>query len=187
MGAGACDGVNCYDGLIEPWEIGLALSRIVELGFPRHQWNDLLQELVVEMLGFRHDPEGAKESTALYAVVSNRLASSMRAGCRDGGRSTSLEALLAAGDDETPQSPTFRFEDKGPMRLDVQEAIESLEGCLPGPLRGETVWQIARRLGCGWHTVNRALARIRGRFRRLGLDGWLGGCIAESAAAGEEG
>jgi hypothetical protein len=39
--------------------------------------------------------------------------------------------------------------------------------------RDESLTQIARRLGCGWHTLARAVERIRFRFQARGLDRWV--------------
>jgi len=35
---------------------------------------------------------------------------------------------------------------------------------------GESIDAIARRLGCGWHTVKRRVDRVRERFAQMGLD-----------------
>ncbi len=174
--------VQSYESGIPRWKINLALSRIIGFGFPEHEWDGLLQNLAIEIVGFRYDPEksnGAKESTALYSLIDNRLRGYVRSEYRQQIVFESLEERMEASGESVEDSPRFRRGDKKALRFDVRQAVASLPSAertvCEGLMHGETIGQIARRLRCGWHTANRTLARIRGRFERMGLHAWITG------------
>ena len=64
------------------------------------------------------------------------------------------------------------------MELDVRTALVRLsedERLVCEALsHGYSIQEVAERMGCDWHTVNRRVARIREQFIQWGLDGWLG-------------
>jgi len=64
-------------------------------------------------------------------------------------------------------------DDATPMRLDVQEVVAGLdERCrrVCGLLsQGLSTSQIAERMQCGWHTVDRLIRTIREQFEQHGL------------------
>lgn len=161
-----------YDGCIEQWKINLALSRIRAFDFPKDQWPDLLQRLVLAMSQFQFDPNnGAKESTALYTLINHQLNSVRRAQMREEQRLARHRACTVIR--------SIAQEDRIDLRLDVRLAVAALPAlqrsvCI-GLLQGDTVNQIAANLGCTWHAVRRVVARIRARFAALGLDAWVGG------------
>lgn len=162
--------VNDYGKEIEPWKIKLALSRIRRFGFPKHEWNDLLQELVMEILQFRYEPQrsnGAKESTALCALINNQLSTIRRAKEREWNKLAEYAARLRAS------APSYV--DRTALRLDVREVLGTLtprqRSVCAGLSQGDSIRQIARSLDCAWHTVKRAFEAIRERFQAMGFKG----------------
>lgn len=160
----------CYDGVIEQWKINLALSRIRAFGFPSHEWPDLLQKLALHIAEFKFDPDnGAKESTALYALINHQLATMRRSHMREQKYLTRHRNKIR----------TQRYEDRADLRLDVQLAIAALPATERAVcvrlLEGDKVNQIATELGCTWHAVRRVIRRIRTRFTNIGLDAWVRG------------
>jgi DNA-directed RNA polymerase specialized sigma24 family protein len=161
-----------YDGCIEQWKINLALSRIRAFDFPKDQWPDLLQRLVLAMSQFQFDPNnGAKESTALYTLINHQLNSVRRAQMREEQRLARHRARNIIR--------SIAQEDHIDLRLDVRLAVAALPApqrsvCI-GLLQGNSVNQIAADLGCTWHAVRRVIDCVRARFSELGLDAWVGG------------
>lgn len=174
--------VESYEGELERWKIDLALSRIVRFGFPEHEWHERMQDLAIEMVNFRYvpaKPDGASESTVLYSLVTNRLRDCLRRKYRREEKSESLDALIESRGEALEDSQRLRRRDVKPCVLDVRAAVAELppkeRAVCQGLLEGESIAEIARRLRCGWHTVNRTLARVRGRFEEMGLRGWIWG------------
>ncbi|MDP6558153.1 MAG: ECF-type sigma factor [Pirellulaceae bacterium] len=100
-------------------------------------------------------------------LLAIRRRESRYAKCLDRARSAQR-----TGNGEEPS-----YEDATPLRLDVHTALSQLsdderEVC-EALSHGFSIHEIATRLGCDWHTVNRRITRIRARFTELGLDGWL--------------
>ena len=168
--------MESYGEEVERWKLDLALSRIAQMGFPENQWRERLQDAVLAMMEVSYDPNdesGATEATLLYRVVTNRLIDVLRRQNRNKKPFVSLEAHI---------------EQNGPMacpkaeqeelildvRLTIADLPERHRRTCEALLRGESRAEIARRLRCGWHTVNRALPRIRVRLHALGLSEWIG-------------
>lgn len=159
-----------YDGCIDQWKINLAMSRIRAFGFPKDQWPDLLQRLVPAMSHFQFDPNnGAKESTALFALINHQLKTVRRAQARE-------EQRMARHCVSNIVRP-IAYEDRIDLRLDVRLAVTALPAeeqsvCI-GLMQGNTVNQIADDLGRTWHAVRRVIDRIETQFLKMGLDAWL--------------
>lgn len=172
--------LDAYSGSMERWKIELALNRIRAWGFPKHEWDDLLQGMVIHMAAFRYDPaksNGAKESTVLYALVNHQLAQAARAKNR---RATFLErykAALGAVDGAGEEALSYR--ENVALQMDVREAVNALPArerfVCRELLHGEQPVGIARKLGCHPETVRRCIRRIRTSFDALGLREWIQG------------
>jgi len=71
----------------------------------------------------------------------------------------------------------FSTEDVRSQCIDIQDAIKKLsprdQQVCHGLARGMSRDQLAREIGCSWHTVNNSCKRIRQHFMELGLDGWI--------------
>jgi DNA-directed RNA polymerase specialized sigma24 family protein len=159
-----------YDGIIEKWKVNLIIHRAKRCGFRPHEIPDALQEAVLVVLEFEYDPEhaeGATERTALVPVIDNRLRKMKRAATR---YRMHLERL---GEDATE----FSRDEVDPRAMDVASAIGDLsprdrEVC-QGLADGLSIAQLAKQMGCGWHTVARVIRRLRQRFEDIGLEGWV--------------
>ena len=160
-----------YDGVIEQWKVDLITHRAKLLGFRAHELPDALQEAVLVVLEFEYDPNhanGATERTALVPIIDNRLRKMKRSATRYRAH---LERLGQS-------APEFSREEVDPRVLDVASVVADLtereQAVCRGLADGLSKAQIARELGCGWHTVERIIRRLRQRFEELGLDGWVG-------------
>ena len=159
-----------YDGIIEKWKVNLIIHRAKRCGFRPHEIPDALQEAVLVVLEFQYDPDhanGATERTALVPIIDNRLRKMKRAAAR---YRMHLERF---GQDATE----FSRDEVDPRVMDVASAIADLspreqEVCR-GLADGLSVAQMAKQMGCGWHTINRIIRRLRERFEELGLEGWM--------------
>ena len=160
-----------YDGVIEQWKVDLITHRAKLLGFRAHELPDALQEAVLVVLEFEYDPNhanGATERTALVPIIDNRLRKMKRSATR-----------YRAHVERLGQSALeFSREEVDPRVLDVATVVADLtereQAVCHGLADGLSKAQIARELGCGWHTVERVIRRLRKRFEELGLDGWVG-------------
>ena len=73
--------------------------------------------------------------------------------------------------------PEFRAPNSTPVRLDVQEVVTGLdERCRTVCellSEGLSKSQIAERMQCSWHAVDRLVRTIRQRFEEAEVDQWL--------------
>ena len=159
-----------YDGLIEAWKVELIKERAKRYRFRAHERPDILQELVLVLRDFEFDAakaNGACEHTVVQAVIDKFLFNRMRGRQR---HEAAHERFANLDWDET-------YEDRTPLEMDVQSALESQSDddrrICKALGQGYNKAEIARELGCGWHTVDRAVRRIRRQFRDLGLEGWV--------------
>ena len=160
-----------YDGVIEEWKVDLIASRAKLLGFRKHELPDAMQEAVLELLNFDYDPDhenGAKESTVLTTVIDNRLRKMKRSATRYNGY------LKRMGYGATE----FSRDEVDERAMDVASIVASLtpreQAVCQGLAEGQSKTQIARQLGCGWHTVDRIVTGLQEHFRQVGLGGWVG-------------
>jgi len=162
---------------IEPWKLQMAKRRIRSFHIPRDDREDALHDLVVELLQHRFDPSqdgGGSESTAVFALIDNRLKMMLRSGGRARRRMETFRAQYALDDEETFQA----VEDPAPLMNDeVRAAVAGLE---PGLreiatrlARGQSISAIAKETGRGWHTIERSITQIRRVFEAKELGAWL--------------
>ena len=159
-----------YDGVVERWKVDLIAARARRMGFRQDEIPDVQQQIILDVIAVRFDSErsnGAKESTALQALIDNQLKNICRASAR---YQTHLERLGAEQSLETDFEPEE-------LAADVRETLASLSDreqdvCI-ALAKGESKHEIAGRLGCGWHTIDRLVRRIREHFAECGLDGYL--------------
>ena len=159
-----------YDGVIENWKVNLIIYRAKRHGFKPHEIPDALQEAVLVVLEFEYDPNhanGATERTALTTVIDNRLRKMKRSAAR---YRMHLERL---GQDATE----FSRDEIDPRVIDVASAVADLsereQTVCRGLADGLSKARIAKQMGCGWHTIERIIRRLRQRFEELELDGWV--------------
>jgi len=170
--------LNWYEGAFEAWKARLAISRIKALGFPKRDWPDLMQDLAVVILEFRYDPNhdnGASEQTALYAVINRHLLYRMR--CRYSEREAFEQYLRSLGihEDGSYVGPEPCCEVDYGIGMDVDRALPGLSpfdrAVANGLAAGMSKAALARKLGCEWNTIHKAMRRIREHFEGLGIDG----------------
>ncbi len=158
------------------WHIRLIETRGRRVGLAGADLDDAVQEITPKLLAFCYDRErsnGASLRTALTGVIDKCLLTIHRrnvryANCLDRARG----AKRAAFNNETPS-----YEDSTPLRLDVREALSQFSDnerrICESLSHGYSIREVAKQLGCDWHTVKRNVDRIRIRFTEIGLDGWL--------------
>ena len=163
------DAMPKYDGVLEPWKVDLIIARAKCMGFRKDELPDLMQDLALILSRFEYDPDradGAKEGTAVQAVVDNHLLFARRTAER-------YQAAVEAG---APRSEPMCDAEDDELAYDVQEILETLPEqerliCL-GLAEGRSKDELAAQLGCSWHTVHKAVRRMASHFRELGLEGW---------------
>jgi RNA polymerase sigma factor (sigma-70 family) len=172
---------NGYGDLIEEWKVDLIISRARRYGFRRHQWPDIQQELILDVLAFRYDPakaNGATELTALTTLIDRRLIDILRAATRERKHIARRNAALSIPENPTEDDPAFAYEDDTALRLDVREAITRLtprqRAVCDALAEGRSVRGTARQIGCDPKTVRRDIKAIRRVFAGMGLGGWVG-------------
>jgi RNA polymerase sigma factor (sigma-70 family) len=163
-----------YDGLIEHWKVELIEGCARRMGFPAHEIDDLKQEIVLELIDFKFDKSksnGAKESTAVQALIMNQLRNKQRGCAREHAKIKRYKQLMPRCDESQMSMRPCELDD-------VRDAIAGLTPfCKEVALRlinGESRESIRKQLGCSWHTVDRAIRRILEHFQELNPEGWLG-------------
>ena len=157
---------NEYEGLFEEREVELIEQWAKRAGLQSDEIQDVLQEVAIVVV---QQPDswlataGAKRKQLLWVLTRNVAGKIKRAERRRRRRDEQKAAMVdeAYRDDATP------------MRLDVQEVVAGLdERCqivCDFLSQGLSKSQIAERMQCGWHTVDRMVRTIRGQFEERGL------------------
>ena len=174
---------NHYANEVERWKVALIVSRARRMGFRDHDLDDVQQQIVPQVKAFAFDAENsnrATESTVLVALIDRQLLLIRRTALRYQKHLDRVRELR--GDCEQSSQnhgSSCQNEDVAPLRLDVREAVAQLpprERLICRALAdGRSIEEIARRLQCSWHTIQRRIACIRERFQSIGLDGWISG------------
>ena len=159
------------------WHTQLIEARGRRMGLTSADLDDAVQEITPRVLAFRYDSaksNGASLKTALTAVIDRCLLAIRR---RESRYAKCLERARNAKQ-TSDRDESAAYEDSTPLQLDVHTALSQLstderEIC-EALSHGFSIHEIATRLGCDWHTVNRRVTRIRVRFTELGLGEWLG-------------
>jgi len=173
---------NGYQGLVERWKLDLIRARMRGFKIPPHEEADVEQQLVLMVRRFRFEAgksNGASERTVLSRVITNHLLSRKRAGKRARKRGRAHRRHVKATAPVLQRRPVQAYDEDTPLRLDVRLALADLSprerAICEGLARGHSRSRIARDVGSCYETVCRTIARLRRRFRRMGLDGWLDG------------
>lgn len=155
-------------------KLELIRSRAVRFGLKRHDLEDAVQDVILELLEFTPDPEksnGASESTILIAVIDRRLMKWLRTRNRYQDMVDRCGAMLPSEDE--------LLVDGGYESSDLAMDVTMLLSQLPefeqqvGKMfsEGHSVYSIADELGIGRRAVNSAIDLIRERFTSAGLGG----------------
>ena len=155
-------------------KLDLVRSRAVRFGIKRHDLEDAIQDVIVDLLEFTPDPKkanGASESTILVTVIDRRLNKWLRAQKRYQDMVDRCGAMLPSGDELAYDSSV--------EASDVAIDVETLLADLPkferrvGQLlsEGHNATSIARKLRVKRPAVCEAMNVIRERFTSAGLGG----------------
>ena len=174
---------NHYDNEVERWKVNLVVSRAKRMGFRDHDLDDVQQQIVPQVKAFTFDADRsnrATEATALVALIDRQLLLIRRKAMRYQKHLDRIGAMCCVDEQSSQaQCPLRQCEEVALLVLDVRESIAKLsprEQLICDRLAdGQSIEQIARHLGCGWHTIQRSVARIRKHFQSIGLDGWVSG------------
>jgi RNA polymerase sigma factor (sigma-70 family) len=160
-----------YDGLVEQWKVDLIVGRAKCMGFRNDEIPDVQQEIILDVLEFQYDPNksnGAKERTVLQALIDNRLRHIRRTAMREKAKVERIKDQVRQTCDNAEQQ----------CALDVQDVVADLtpreQVVCRALAEGRSKHEIAKQMGCGWHTVDRLVRHIRDHFEKIGLDGWIG-------------
>jgi len=171
---------NSYQPVIEPWKTALISRRARRRGFRSHEIDDVQQQVVLALTRFRFDPaksNGASERTVLTALIDRQLSTLRRARDRR-ERHVDRECQLD-GSTETNAPALPGGQDQAALVMDVRDALSHLppedRQMCAALADGQSIDEVARSLGCGWHTVRRRIDRIREYFQQIGLAAWIGG------------
>jgi DNA-directed RNA polymerase specialized sigma24 family protein len=161
---------NEYDGLLEKREVDLIRQWAKRGGMQSDGVSDVLQEVamvVVQQPGDWSATTSKDRQQLLWVVTRNVLSKIKRAERRRRQRDEEKAAM----------SEEAYCDNATPIRLDVQEVVAHLDE------RSQTVCellsqglskpQIAERMQCGWHTVDRLVRTVRERLEEAGVDAWL--------------
>jgi len=157
---------NEYEGLFEKREVELIRQWAKRAGLQSDAIPDVLQEVamvVVQQPGDWPATTSAKRKQLLWGLTRNVLGKIKRVERRRRRRDEQKASMVeeAYCDDTTP------------MRLDVQEVVASLDERCQAVCdllsQGLSTSQIAKRMNCGWHAVDRIVREIRRRFEEHGF------------------
>lgn len=163
---------NNYEGCVEQWKMDLVAKRAGLFGFQYDDILDIQQDLALEILEFKFDPEHSNkacESTALISLIDNQLMKRIRHQQRTENRIADLSCFA-----ESLQQPINTY-----MTIDIQKALFYLpkmqHQICTALSKGCTTAEIAHLLKISQRTVQRHIHKIAHYFRTIGLDRWLQG------------
>ena len=168
----------CCPATIDQWKLKLVRARAVRLGFRGADLDDVQQDVLIEVMMFRFQPDranGANEKTALTALIDRRLLMARRQRHRYQQR---LERIQQWTDPQNAgiDCEQANHEERTSRRLDFGVLFETLtpedRALCDALISGESIASIADRLQCSWHTVKRRLDHLRQRVVEMGVDGY---------------
>lgn len=155
-------------------KLELIRSRAVRLGIRRHDLEDAIQDVILDLLEFNPDPDktnGASESTVLVAVIDRRLMEWLRSRKRYKGMIERCGAMLPSEEELLADSGI----EGSDTLMDVTTLVSGLPEFEQRVARmlteGHTATSIARELGVDRRVTNAAVEGIRTRFEEAGLGG----------------
>lgn len=172
---------NSYVGMVQSEVPHLIISRARRYRVGRDEIDDLQQQIVPLLAGFRFDParsNGASPATAMTAVVDRQIKAHLRSKHRYQQRLLRLQAVSGeAGRNGTTALTQVARSEPADLRIDLERTMSRFsprdrEIC-QGLSHGLTITAIAQQLGCGRDTVDRAVIRIRRMFEAAGLRAWI--------------
>jgi DNA-directed RNA polymerase specialized sigma24 family protein len=168
------------DGFIKNLAIWHARKLVYRLGLPRHEAEDIQQEihLALWLARERVDTIRGAPGTFLRRVAENEvrtLIAHRRAARRGYGKCRNLDDASVQGAKNASHNP-FRTEKRLVMRMDVRLKVAYLPSKLRRTakvLERESPTDAALRLNTCRDTIHRRMKELRRRFAGFGLDGYL--------------
>ncbi len=168
---------NQYGSVIDKSKIKLIAARARRMGFRRQDIEDVQQHIAMVLMEFNYDPEksnGASETTAITALIDHQLLSLRRSQQRYAKRVTGSENIPS-------DVPDALYEPVEERRMAIATDLDMAKAQLSPMARevcesladGQSLNEIAKRLGVGWHTIERHVESIRGCFEQFGIDAVL--------------
>lgn len=150
-----------YLKALKPWQIKMAMGRLKHFGVPLREWEDAMQELAIEIIQFRFDPERAKaasEETILCRLLDNRIRELARA---NGRRQACMDRLSLMAHPVEDLATPDRAAEEGELRELVGQLTPVQQEICRRLLADEAPDRIGREMGHDWHFVKRQIAAIR--------------------------
>lgn len=153
-------------------KLELIRSRAIRFGLKRHDLEDAIQDVILDLLEFSPDPEkanGASETTILVTVIDRRLNKWLRSQKRYQDMVDRCGNMLPADDELTTESDIETSDvgiDVAALLADLPEFEQQVGQLLS---EGENATSIARVLGVKRPVVCEAMEFIRDRFLAAGL------------------
>jgi RNA polymerase sigma factor (sigma-70 family) len=157
----------------------LVLKCALRMGFRGVELEDVQQDVLLKLIDFKYGEDFTDQSAMTAALINfinlslltakrnqqryqrciERMKDSIKAGC------SRVEKMERANDLEH----VYRNQDIQKILSELSSDDRALCQALTD---GESIHTIANRLGCGWHTVNRRINRLREHFMEMGMDGY---------------
>lgn len=152
----------------------LIRSRAVRFGIRRHDLEDAIQDVILDLLEFTPDPDktnGASESTILIAVIDRRLMEWLRTRSRYQDMVERCGAMLPS-EEELLTNSCIDESDSAMDVANVLAILSEFEQRVAQMLaEGHSPYAIADELGVGRRAVNAAVEVIREHLSEAGLSG----------------
>jgi len=166
-----------YGDLVEQWKVDLIVQRAKFFGVPEHDWPDVQQSIILEILNFKYDPQhklGAEERTVLTSLIDNTIIDLLR---KQTVRDEYYHEFLRELGLTDPQEEALAYTENKALCYDIQDAMTHLSGnekavCI-GLMSGYSIRQLARKLRCRQQSVQHMIQNIRRVFKELGVHKWL--------------
>ena len=161
---------NEYEGVFQAQEVDLIRRWAKRGGIQSDDVSDVLQEVAMVVLqqpGNWPAISSSERKQALWIVTRDVL-----------GKIKRMERRRRQRDEQKALMVEEAYIDNStPMRLDVQKVIAGLDRRCQTVCellsQGRPKSEIAERMQCGWHTVDRLMRTIRERLEEAGVDAWL--------------
>ncbi len=182
---------NDYGDLIDRWKVDLIVERARRRGLRTQSLDDAVQEIVLVLLDFKFDvnkANGASARTVLTSVIDQCLKMLRRGERRYEKRIEKVGRRMGITSEADQPPPRVRVplntatlkhdaDDQASLELDCAALVESLPANSQLVCRrlaaGCSVLELAKELGCDWHTAQKRVAATREQFERKGMDVWL--------------
>ena len=166
-----------YGDLVEQWKVELIVQRARHFGIPEHDWPDIQQSIILEILNFKYDPknaQGAEERTALTTLIDNRIIDLLR---RQTNQDERHEEYLRENGFTSPREESLSYSQNNALHCDIKNAIANLsvkeKAVCAGLMEGLSIRHLAQKLRCRQQSIQYMIQNIRRVFKELGVHKWL--------------